>query len=70
MWLRDLKMVGKCNRNDMNWFNYYVSVKLGNGKIIEFWNHCWIGAQPLAVCFLNLFNAAVIQKSHVSHMGY
>ena len=40
-------------------FSDFVSIRVGNGKRIQFWHNVWCGDQSLNILFVDLYSTAV-----------
>ena len=40
-------------------FSDFVSIRVGNGKRIQFWHNVWCGDQSLHILFVDLYSTAV-----------
>jgi hypothetical protein len=47
LWWKDICALGKARSFDGNWFTRLISRKVGNGRMIAFWEDKWIGSLPL-----------------------
>ena len=36
-------------------FSHYILFEIGDGSRVKFWQDCWYGESPFAVCFPKLF---------------
>lgn len=39
----------------INWFSFFISLKLGNKRSLDFWRRHWLGSSSLGVLFPSLF---------------
>ncbi|CAK8538809.1 unnamed protein product [Lathyrus sativus] len=57
LWWRDICSIGVSDSDHAsNWFSSTISLKLGSGHFLEFWNDCWIGATPFSSLFPDLYH--------------
>lgn len=69
LWWRDISTIGSVFSWNLNWFNEFISGKIGDGDIIGFWLHCWIGVKPLVNVFRDLFGSLATSHVKIKTMG-
>lgn len=58
LWWMDMCAIGELLNNyfsQSNWFSSSVSCKIGNGGILYFWRHIWLGFSSFDILFPSLF---------------
>lgn len=68
LWWRDIVIVGD-DVLSKGLFNACVRRVLGNGEGVNFWNHHWLGQQPLYDVFPNLLAGCTDRNFSVAAAG-
>lgn len=67
-WWKDLGKVGVC-QDKGEWFSGNVQRVVGDGKLVSFWDECWVGDVKLKQKFKRLFELSEQRDSVVGGVG-
>lgn len=67
-WWRDLIILDRLH-NPEGRFSACIRRKLGNGRLVDFWNDQWLGNAPLSSVFPNFYAGCELQSATMADMG-
>lgn len=65
LWWRD-----RCSIIDSSWMFLSISCKLGNGKLLIFWNCKWLGDKSFCLLFLDLYCVVAVLQAKVENLYF